>query len=113
MGNSTNRFDNLWSTRVTVNYLYDLTYGLDISYFLVNGRRDALLYANSPNGSPESDGFNLQLTYLPFNNSGGPSFWPRSNVKLSIQYTIYNRFNGTHSHASDNNTLYVESWIAF
>jgi hypothetical protein len=113
LGNSDNRSDNLWSSRVTVDYLYNGTYGADVSYFLVNGRRDYTLYANSLNGSPENDGITLQLNYLPINNSGGPSFWPKSNVKFSIQYVIYNRFNGTHSHASDNNTLYVESWIAF
>jgi len=113
LGNSTNKSDNLWSTKLTIDYLYNLTYGADISYFLVNGRRDALLYANGANGSPASDGLILQLNYMPFNLSGGPSFWPKSNVKFSIQYVIYDRFNGTHGHASDNNTLYLETWIAF
>ena len=113
LGNSANVADNLWSTRLTVDYLYNLTYGADVSYFLVNGRRDPLLYSNSANGSPESDGVVLELTYMPFNISGGPTWWPKSNVKFSVQYVIYNRFDGTHSHASDNNTLYVETWIAF
>jgi len=113
LGNSDNRADNLWSTRATLDYLFDGTYGADVSYFLVNGRRDYTLYAESPTGSPDSDGFDLELNYIPFNNSGGPSFWPKSNVKFSIQYIIYNRFDGSHSHASGNNTLYLESWIAF
>jgi hypothetical protein len=113
LGNSTNKEDNLWSFRGTVDYLYDETYGFTVSYFLINGRRDYLLYASGPNGSPETDGVTLQLNYLPFNNSGGPSFWPKSNVKFSIQYVIYNRFDGTHYQASNNNTLYVETWIAF
>jgi hypothetical protein len=113
LGDSGNRSDNLWSTRATIDYLYNGTYGADVSYFLVNGRRDFVLYPDSPSGSPESDGVALELNYLPFNNSGGPSFWPKSNVKFSIQYVIYNRFDGTHSHASDNNTLYLETWLAF
>lgn len=113
LGNSDNKADNLWSTRFTLDYLYDGTYGADVSYFYVNGRRDYALYSSSPNGSPASDGVDLELNYLPFNNSGGPSFWPKSNVKFSIQYIIYDRFDGTHAGASGNNTLYVETWIAF
>jgi hypothetical protein len=113
LGSSSNVADNLWSTKLTADYLYNLTYGADVSYFLVNGRRDPLLYSNSATGSPESDGMVLEAVYMPFNLTGGPSWWPKSNVKFSIQYVIYNRFDGTHSHASDNNTLYVETWIAF
>jgi hypothetical protein len=113
LGNTSNKSDGLWSLRATIDYLYDKTYGGAIGYFLINGDRDALLYPDSPNGSPASDGLTLQVNWLPFNKSGGPSFWPKSNVKFSVQYVIYTRFNGTSSHASDNNTLYLESWIAF
>ena len=113
LGNTSNRRDHLWSTRVTLDYLYDKTYGAAAGYFWLDGSSDATLYADSPNGSPTSDGFVLQLNYLPFNKGTGPSFWPKSNVKLSIQYVIYNRFNGTSQAAGDNNTLYLESWIAF
>ena len=56
---------------------------------------------------------------MPFNH-GGPSFWPWLNVKFGLQYTYYTKFNGGtdnydgagHS-ASDNNTLYLFSWLAF
>jgi hypothetical protein len=113
LGNASNNSDRLWSLKATVDYLYDKTYGGAIGYFLVNGNSDPSLYPDSPNGSPASDGITLQLNWLPFNKSGGPSFWPKSNVKFSVQYVIYDRFNGAHSHASDNNTLYLESWIAF
>ena len=54
------------------------------------------------------------------NKGGGPSFWPGSNIKFSLQYTMYNRIDGAHDNydglghnASDNNTLYLEAWIAF
>jgi hypothetical protein len=113
LGNSSNSADTLWSFKGNIDYLYDKTYGFDAGYFLVNGRRDFALYSNSPNGSPESDGEILELVWEPINKNGGPAFWPRSNVKFSLQYTIYNRFNGTHAHASGNNTLYLESWIDF
>lgn len=113
LGNTSNSSDYLWSAKATVDYLYDKTYGGAIGYFLLNGSNDPSLYPASTNGSPLSDGLVLQLNYMPLNKSGGPSFWPKSNVKLSVQYVIYNRFNGAHQNASDNNTLYLEAWIAF
>ena len=113
LGNTSRTDDHLWSAKATLDYLYDKTYGGAIGYFAINGDRDPLLYPDSPDGSPASNGVVLQLNYLPFNKSGGPAFWPKSNVKFSVQYVIYNRFNGTHSHASDNNTLYAEAWFAF
>jgi hypothetical protein len=113
LGNTTNRSDHLWSTKVAVDYLYDKTYGAAAGYFVLDGSHDPLLYPDTPNGSPLSDGVVLQVNYLPFNKSGGPAFWPRSSVKLSVQYVIYDHFNGTTTDASDNNTLYIESWLAF
>ena len=120
LGNTTNSHDHLFSGNIALDYLYDKTYGGDVSYFISDGSRDAALYADGVNGSPLSDGVILEVKWLPFNKGGGPSFWPRSNVKLSAQYTIYNRFNGSRRNydgsgrsASDNNTLYLEAWIAF
>jgi hypothetical protein len=120
LGNTSNASDTLWNLKATVNYLYDKTFGATVQYFTINGSSDPLLYPDSQTGSPASDGFVLQANYLPFNKGGGPSFWPRSNVKLSVQYTIYNRFDGARTNydgaganARDHNTLYVEAWIAF
>ncbi|MDR3406432.1 MAG: hypothetical protein P4L99_28365 [Chthoniobacter sp.] len=120
LGNTTNTSDHLWSTKATLDYLYDKTYGGAISYFATTGSQDAALYSGSANASPLSDGLVLQVNYMPLNKGGGPAFWPKSNVKLSVQYVIYNRFNGTRTNydgagrnASDNNTLYVEAWFAF
>ncbi len=113
LGLTSNSSDHLMTMRATVDYLYDKTYGGAIGYFISDGSNDALLYSGSAKGSPLSDGLVVQLNYLPLNKSGGPSFWPKSNVKLSLQYVMYNRFNGTSAGASDNNTLYLQSWIAF
>ncbi len=120
LGNTTNRADHLQSLKLTLDYLYDKTYGAAVQFFTADGSRDALLYAGSAAGSPLSDGLVLQLNYLPFNKAGGPAAWSRSNVKLSLQYTRYNRFDGaSHNYdglghnAADNNTLYLEAWIAF
>jgi hypothetical protein len=120
LGNTSNTSDTLHETKATAVYLYDKTYGASVQYFVYNGSSDALLYGGSQTGSPFSDGFVLQATWLPFNKGGGPSFWPRSNIKCSLQYTVYNRFNGARtnydgagSNAQDNNTLYAEVWIVF
>jgi hypothetical protein len=120
LGNTSNPSDALKNLKVTVDYLFDKTYGGMAQYFAISGDSDPLLYSGSRTGSPGSDGFVLQANYLPFNKGGGPSFWPRSNLKLSVQYTIYNRFDGARTNydgagrnASDNNTLYFEAWIVF
>ncbi|MEP6811040.1 MAG: hypothetical protein ABI992_12420, partial [Chthoniobacterales bacterium] len=120
LGNAANAHDHLWTTKATIDYLYDKTYGGAISWFNVDGSADSGLYGGNARSSPLSDGIVLQVNYLPFNKSGGPSFWPKSNVKLSAQYIIYNRFNGARTNfdgsgrnASDNNTLYLEAWLAF
>ena len=120
LGNTANPSDTLWKFKATVNYLYDKTFGATAQYFLLDGSNDTGVFSTSQIGSPISDGVVLQLNYLPFNKGGGPSFWPRSNVKFSLQYTVYNRFDGARtnydgagSNARANNTLYAEAWIAF
>ncbi len=120
LGLSANPSDYLEKFKATVDYLYDKTYGFGVQYFATGGSKDPVLYASSATGSPASDGVVLALNWLPFNKSGGPEFWPKSNVKVSLQYTIYDRLNGAHknydglgSNASDSNTLYLEVWIAF
>ena len=120
LGLTDNSKDTLWNFTATASYLFDETYGADFQYFLTDGGKDASLYPDSRTASPMSDGWIIQLNYLPFNKRGGPAFWPMSSVKFSLQYRIYNRFNGS-SHnfdgagrnAKDNNTLYLEAWITF
>jgi hypothetical protein len=120
LGATSNSKDLLWNFTATASYLFDKTYGADFQYFLIDGDKDPLFYPDSRRGSPTSDGWIIQLNYLPFNKGGGPSFWPYSNVKFSLQYWIYNRFDGaSHNYdgagrnANDNNTLYLQAWIAF
>ena len=120
LGGTSNPVDTLRSGKATVHYLYDKTYGLTVQYFAVHGGADALLYPDSQSGSPDSDGMIYQVDYLPFNKGGGPDFWPHSNVKISLQYVAYGKFNGARTNydgaganARDNNTLYLETWIAF
>ena len=60
-------------------------------------------------GNPDSNGFIAEFDYLPW-----------YNTKFGIQYVAYSKFNGASDNydgagrnASDNNSIYVSSWIAF
>lgn len=120
LGNTANASDSLNECKVTVDYLWDKTYGFAAQYFTTNGTNDALAYSSSQTGAPNSNGYILQANWLPLNKGTGPAFWPRSNIKFSLQYVIYNKFDGSTTNidgdgrnASDNNTLYLEAWVVF
>ncbi len=117
---SSNATDHLWTARAAGEYLYDKTYGASVGYFLTDGSTDKALHSDSVTGSPRSDGLVFELNYLPFAKSGGPTWWKASSLKLSLQYVMYERFNGSRtnydgagSKASDNNTLYLQAWFNF
>jgi hypothetical protein len=111
---ASNPSDVLRTFRVDGTYYYRRLIGGSLGYFAENGDRDPLLYPADPvdgsrNGDPESRGFVMELAYVPW-----------YNTKLSVHYTVYNRFNGGNANydgfgrsASDNNTLYVNAWLMF
>jgi hypothetical protein len=106
----------LQTARASASYLYERTIGATFQYFSIWGDPDMTLYGGggapvtgSASGSPNTNGEVLELDYLPW-----------LNTKLSLQYVIYNRFNGGVSNydglgrnASDNDTLFVNFWYAF
>ena len=107
--------DTLKTMRIGGSYYYQRKYGGALGYFSTTGTTDALLYPSgtavfgSANGSPDSKGWTAELDYLPW-----------QNVKIALQYTAYNRFNGGSDNydglgrkASDNNTTYLLGWINF
>jgi hypothetical protein len=71
------------------------------------GSSDTALYV----GSPDSAGWVGEISYLPSGipNSDFPNWF---NMRLSLQYTAYTKFNGSSAHASDNYTLFLLLWIA-
>jgi hypothetical protein len=116
-GDSANQSDSLYTFKINANYFYRDHLGAiggSVGYFSINGGKDALLYSPDPvdgsrTGSPKSNGVIIEADYLP---------WEKS--KFSIQYIIYNKFNGARSNydgfgrdASNNNTLYVLAWFMF
>lgn len=117
LGNTANPSDFLNTFRMNLNYYYrshlgDI--GGSIGYFSTTGKTDQLLYSSIPvdgsrTGSPNSNGFILEADYRP---------WEKT--KFSLEYIIYNKFNGAGSNydgfgrnASDNNTLYALIWFMF
>jgi hypothetical protein len=118
LGNTANNNDTLETTRVTATYYFRRKLGGSFGYFSTTGNADAILYPANPmsagvvtsaNGKPNTSGTIVELDYLPW-----------LNVKLSVQYTNYLRFNGGNMNydglgrdASDNNTLYLLAWLAY
>ena len=80
-------------------------------YFTSWGSPDAFLFSGSPNLSPDTNGWIAEIAYIPFISSFSPG-WPWFNTRIGLQYTWYDRFNGTSVGASSNNTLFAYVWLA-
>lgn len=110
----TNASDSLNTFKAKASYYYQRKYGATLAYFQTTGSTDPGLYGSAPvtgsaNGTPNSNGVILEADYLPI-----------PQVKVSVQYTWFLRFNGARynydgngRNASDNNTLYLLAWIMF
>lgn len=120
--NSSNTFE---SVKLKGSYFYQNTYGASISRFWISGTQDMGLYAPAPitgsaNGKPDSAGWIFEVDWLPFMQSR-PEFLPGwAQVKFSLQYTAYDKFNGgTNNYdgfgrnAWGNNTVFLMAWLAF
>jgi hypothetical protein len=79
-------------------------------YFTAWGSPDSILYP-APNFSPDTNGWIAEIAYIPFISSFAPG-WPWFNTRIGLQYTWYERFNGTSVGASTNNTLFAYVWLA-
>jgi hypothetical protein len=113
-GLSTNPSDELSETRAYASLAYgnDNRVVLTGQYFNTSGSPDPLLYAGLVSGfSPNSDGWIAELAYIPFISSTAPG-WPWANARVGLQYTWYDRFDGTTVGASSNNTTFLYLWLA-
>ena len=129
------RYDELNDFNVSASYIYDRTISFTAGYFNTWGTNDPGLYGNAgaginpglalpgpsstANGSPNSSYWKFDLAYLPFMN-GGPDLWPWFNARIGIQYTHFDKFDGTRYNidqsglkASGNNSVYVYTWLVF
>jgi hypothetical protein len=112
---TSNRTDELHALRAKATYYFDRWFGINVARFRVDGTADPGLYATgdavtgSSTGSPDSDGYILELNYL-----------PRRDIRLTLQFTRYGKFNGAKRdydgfgrNASDNDTVYLLGWFMF
>jgi hypothetical protein len=103
--------DNPTNTLNTLKLYGSLAYGNDNrfvlsgQYFDTWGSTDASFYAGDNNG------FTAELAYIPYINSH-PQVWPWANARVGIQYTSYNKFQGTSTNAHDNDTVLLYAWVA-
>jgi hypothetical protein len=113
-GASSNPSDTLNTFRADVTYAHNDTWVPTVQFFQTWGSQDANYYGlNNSTGSasPNSRGYVAELAYVPL---GKPdSFINWGNARLALQYTGYTEFDGTHTGASNNNTIYLNLWIAF
>jgi hypothetical protein len=106
--------DTLVTDKLKGTYYFDRKYGATLALVRTHGNSDAGLYApgsvgGSANGKPDTQGYMLELDYLPV-----------QNVRLMLQYYGYSKFNGARINydgagrsASDNNTLFANIWLAY
>jgi hypothetical protein len=81
-------------------------------YFDIWGTSDAGAYAGLASGiSPNSSGWIGELAYIPFGVSPAPG-WPWLNARIGLQYTYYDKFEGTTTGAHGHNTLFLHAWFA-
>ena len=110
LGLSTNTSDHVNEFKADMTYSIDDTYVPTIGYFKTTGSTDALLYGSSANGSPNSEGYVIDLAYVPGGKPDSMAYnW--GNMRIALEYTGYTQFNGTRSKASDNNTALLNLWF--
>ncbi len=108
------------SFNVSASYIYDRHLSFTAQYFDVRGSSDATLWGtNPPTSRPDTNGVTLDLAYIPF-PYGGPDLWPWLNGRIGVLYTHFNKYNGTATNydgngrnASDNDQVFLYSWIDF
>lgn len=100
--------DTLSTFRANASVTWQGSYTLNLQRFATVGSADPALY---PTSSPNSAGWITEADWTP---GGKPdSFMPEwLNLKLSLQYVDYTKFDGTTQGASANDNLYALAWFA-
>jgi hypothetical protein len=111
---------NLSFVGINGSYTYAQTYSLTAGFNHIYGNGDAILYAAAPTNTPNSEYFTFELDYVPFGKTASTGLASYLNLRFAAQYVAYTQFDGgvknydgAGRNASDNNTLYFNSWLAF
>jgi len=111
---SANMKNNLNTFKADASMIIPQGLAFTLGYFSVSGDQDNGIYMpesvdGSLSGKPNSDGWIAQIDYSPF-----------INVQFSLQYTMYDKFNGGKTNydgsgrnATDNNAAYLLVWVNF
>jgi hypothetical protein len=107
-GQDANASDVLNDLTISASYIWDRKISFTASRFNTWGTTDQGIYGHpgdapnsSANGSPNTGYWNFDLAYLPFMN-GGPAIWPWFNARIGIQYTHFDKFDGTWNNVDNN-----------
>jgi len=114
-GGAANATNTLRTFRMDAMYHIGTRYAFTVAPFVTTGTRDTVLYASravtgSRTGSPDTRGWIGEIDLMPW-----------QNLRLQLQYVAYNKFNGSSTNydvptgrsASDNNTLYILTWLLY
>jgi hypothetical protein len=113
-GVSANPSNSLDTLNLNGTFHWGTRAAFSLGYFSISGDSDTGLYAPGPvdgsaTGSPDTRGYILQASYLPW-----------QNTQFSLQYTGYSEFNGSSSNydgsgrdASDNDALFLHAWLVW
>ena len=112
-GLADNTINELSQINLSGAYVYDRTYSLSAGYFNTWGTNDLTAFG----GSPNSNGWTVDLAYLPF-SKGGPAAWPWFNARIGLLYTHFDKLDGVDNSipgakASNNDSVAIYSWINF
>lgn len=102
--------DHLDVLRADAIYSFEDTWTPAVELFKTTGSTDPKFF-RTPNGSPNTDGYVLELGFTPWGKKDSPVRW--ANFKLSARYVGYTRFNGRTDKASDNNVFMIGATAAF
>lgn len=102
----TNPRNTLSTFRADVSYSYENTWTPSFQAFRTTGSSDPTFYGNGV----KTSGYVFELAYSPFGKAESPVSW--ANARVGLQYVAYTEFNGQRRGASDNNTLYLNFWVA-
>jgi hypothetical protein len=111
--------NHLAEFNISATYSYDATYTVTAAYFNTQGSADPLLYPDWNTHSPNASGEVLDIGYSPWSR-GGPSIWPWLNTRIGVNFTHYDKLNGSttnydgnNRNAKDDNTTILYAWTAF
>jgi len=121
LGPNNNGLTNATDLLNTLKLQASFAYGADnrvvftAQYFNAWGTADAGLFGFDPVTNlpltPATNGWTTEIAYIPFGASKMVG-WPWFNARIGLQYTFYNKLNGTSVGAHDNNTLFLHAWFA-